>query len=565
MERYHILEQLGEGGMATVYKAYDTHLERDVAVKVILTQKQNNEKFLKRFEREARGLAQLTHPNIVGVIDYGEYEGTPYLVMVYLPSGTLKHLLGKPIPYQKAARMLSPIARALAYAHEQKIVHRDVKPSNILITQSGEPMLSDFGIAKILEGEETVELTKTGVGVGTPEYMSPEQAQGKPVDGRSDIYSLGVILFEMITGRKPYQADTPMAVVWKLASEPLPRPRQFISRLPEKVEKVLLKALAKNPEDRFRDMNEFAAVLEMLSQGNQVPIHLTSGIERKRRSILAGVLLTTAILITGFFAIMWFVEMKHQASISQDFLINATITTTIIAPTRTPIPTFSPSVNPLTTEVLAIKSAPIPISSPITISRNIPPANAVISNETLDTIPTGFHLYQYYKLSNGILSLNDPTSMGEASGDGNSRLATILPVVLGDGYLLVFQLKDNPQYFITFEYGPFNTSGYRAFWLRDTYVSVWKGTNEFHHWALSSPFVPDTWYCVVLRRYSSGIEGIYWQKDLPEIVNKFNLTTGSDWAGNNLNFNIVIMSGIVNIDEFQELDFSNDSSNPIFQ
>jgi serine/threonine protein kinase len=266
--RYHILEQLGEGGMATVYKAFDTRLERYVAIKVILTQKQHADRFLKRFEREARALAQLTHSNIVGIIDYGEYEGSPYLVMEYLPSGTLKHRLGKPIPYQEASRVLAPIARALAYAHEQKIIHRDVKPANILITHSGEPMLSDFGIAKILEAEETVELTGTGVGIGTPEYMSPEQAQGKPVDARSDIYSLGVVFFEMVTGRKPYQADTPMAVVWKLASEPLPRPRQFVGDLPDAVEGVLLKALAKKPEDRYPDMSAFAVVLDGLASSH---------------------------------------------------------------------------------------------------------------------------------------------------------------------------------------------------------------------------------------------------------------------------------------------------------
>jgi serine/threonine protein kinase len=266
--RYHILEQLGEGGMATVYKAYDARLERHVAIKVILTQKQQTEKFLKRFEREARALAQLTHPNIVGIIDYGSHMGLPYLVMEYIPSGTLKVRLGKPILYQEAARMLAPIARALAYAHEKKIIHRDIKPANILITQSGEPMLSDFGIAKILESEETVDLTGTGIGVGTPEYMSPEQAQGKPVDARSDIYSLGVVLFEMVTGRKPYQADTPMAVVWKQASEPLPRPRQFVIDLPEAVEGILLKALAKNPEDRYSDMGTFAVVLDGLTSSN---------------------------------------------------------------------------------------------------------------------------------------------------------------------------------------------------------------------------------------------------------------------------------------------------------
>ena len=152
--RYHILEQLGEGGMATVYKAYDTRLETDVAVKVIRTENLTlgtMERALKRFEREAKALARLTHPNIVKVTDYGEYEGKPYLVMEYLPGGTLKERLGKPMPWQEAVRMLIPIAEALDFAHSQNMIHRDVKPSNILLTQRGQPMLTDFGIAKILD------------------------------------------------------------------------------------------------------------------------------------------------------------------------------------------------------------------------------------------------------------------------------------------------------------------------------------------------------------------------------------------------------------------------------
>jgi len=188
--RYHILEQLGEGGMATVYKAYDTRLERDVAVKIIRKSAFSPEvleRMLKRFEREAKALSKLTHPNIVGVIDYGDYEGSPYLVMEYLPGGTLKHRLGKPIPWQEAARLLLPIARALQFSFGWGGDHRDVKPSNILITLSGEPMLTDFGIAKILENEETATLTGTGMGVGTPEYMAPEQWTGK-VTLQSDVY-----------------------------------------------------------------------------------------------------------------------------------------------------------------------------------------------------------------------------------------------------------------------------------------------------------------------------------------------------------------------------------------
>ena len=181
--RYLILEQIGEGGMAVVYKALDTRLGRDVALKVIRTEKLTLEtmgKTLKRFEREAKALAKLTHPNIVPVMDFGEYEGRPFLVMPYISGGTLKERLGRPIPWREAARLLVPIARALQYAHQQRIVHRDVKPSNILIAPSGDSLLTDFGIAKILaDTEETSDLTGTGMGIGTPEYMSPEQFQAR--------------------------------------------------------------------------------------------------------------------------------------------------------------------------------------------------------------------------------------------------------------------------------------------------------------------------------------------------------------------------------------------------
>ena len=271
--RYHILEQLGEGGMATVYKAYDTRLETDVAMKVIRTENilpSTLERSLKRFEREAKALARLTHPNIVKVTDYGEYEDKPYLVMPYLPGGTLKQKLGKPIPWQEAARLLLPIARALDFAHRQNMIHRDVKPSNILITADGEPMLTDFGIAKILDLEETADLTGTGMGIGTPEYMAPEQWTGK-TSTLSDQYALGVVLYEMLTGRKPYSADTPAAILLKQATEPLPRPGQFARDLPDKVERLLLKVLARNPADRYASMGEFAVALESTLSRSAAP------------------------------------------------------------------------------------------------------------------------------------------------------------------------------------------------------------------------------------------------------------------------------------------------------
>jgi eukaryotic-like serine/threonine-protein kinase len=272
--RYHILEQLGEGGMAKVYKAYDTRLERDVAIKVIRVDQFGAavlERILKRFDREAKALARLAHPNIVKVLDYGEQDGIPFLAMEFLPGGTLKQKLGTPMPWQQAVKLLLPIAEALDYAHSQNIVHRDVKPSNILLTGKGQPMLTDFGIAKMLESEETQTLTGTGVGIGTPEYMAPEQISSKSVDRRADIYALGIVFFEMVAGRRPFEADTPLAVLFKQASEPLPRPRQFNPDLPESVEKVLFKALAKKPEDRYQGMDEFAAAMErLLAAGSRV-------------------------------------------------------------------------------------------------------------------------------------------------------------------------------------------------------------------------------------------------------------------------------------------------------
>jgi branched-chain amino acid transport system substrate-binding protein len=274
--RYHILQQLGEGGMATVYRAYDTRLDADVAVKVIRRSAfapDQLEQVLKRFEREAKSLAKLSHANIVGIIDYGDYEGAPYLVMEYLPGGTLKDKLGQPIPSRDAARLLLPIARALDFAHRKGMAHRDVKPSNILITADGDPMLTDFGIAKILEAQEGATLTGTGVGIGTPEYMAPEQWTGQ-AGPSSDIYSLGVVFYEMLTGRKPYTADTPAAVLLKQASDPLPDPRTLVPDLPDQAERVLLRALAKKPEDRFASMAEFATALENLrGEQTQAALH----------------------------------------------------------------------------------------------------------------------------------------------------------------------------------------------------------------------------------------------------------------------------------------------------
>jgi serine/threonine protein kinase len=271
--RYQILEQLGEGGMAIVYKAYDTRLERDVAIKIIRRGAFPPDQLthiLKRFEREAKALAKLSHPNIVRVLDYGDHAGAPYLVMEYLHGGTLKRQLGKPMPWREAVQILIPISQALEYAHQHKVLHRDIKPANILLTEKGQPMLTDFGIAKVLEVQETATLTGSGMVVGTPEYMAPEQWTGQTTQ-QSDIYSLAVVLYEMVTGRKPYIADTPAAIFLKQVTDPLPRPKQYVRNLPDEVEKILLKALSKEASDRYQDMSALIRALESLLAG-KVPV-----------------------------------------------------------------------------------------------------------------------------------------------------------------------------------------------------------------------------------------------------------------------------------------------------
>lgn len=265
--RYQVVEELGQGGMATVYKAMDTRLEREVAIKLIRKSAFSPEalrRVLERFEREAKSLARLSHANIVKVFDFGKFEGSPFLVLEYLPGGTLRDALGRALPWRTAIQLLLPVARALHYAHQNGIIHRDVKPSNILLRENGEPMLTDFGIAKLLAADDSHTLTASGVGIGTPMYMPPEQGMGKKIDARADVYALGIVLYELITVHKPYQADTPMEMVLKQMNEPLPRPTQFVPDLPEAVEAVLIKALGRQPEDRFESMEGFVRALEGL-------------------------------------------------------------------------------------------------------------------------------------------------------------------------------------------------------------------------------------------------------------------------------------------------------------
>lgn len=263
--KYQIVEQLGEGGMATVYKAYDQALERFVAIKVIRTGSMADPLFLGRFEREAKALAKLDHPYILKVLDYGEQDGVPYLVMPFVGHGTLKQYTTDRLPWERAFAIIIPIAEALSYAHKRHIVHRDIKPANILFGESGEPILSDFGIAKMLDAGEQTQLTGTGLGIGTPAYMAPEQWNGV-ADERTDVYALGIVLYELLTSRCPFQAETPAAILIKQVQDPLPRPRAFAPELPESVEAVIFKALAKDPSLRFQTMEDFIHAMKDVLQ-----------------------------------------------------------------------------------------------------------------------------------------------------------------------------------------------------------------------------------------------------------------------------------------------------------
>ncbi len=258
--QYQIVEKIGQGGMATVYKAYQPSLDRHVAVKVMASDLSRSENFAVRFEREARAIAKLRHRNILTIYDYGRQDDMLYLAMEYVEGGTLKERLGWPQKLSYAVDIITQIGGALAHAHRQGVIHRDIKPANVLVANDDWLLLSDFGLVKM--AEESVQLTMSGTSLGTPQYMSPEQAQAMEIDQRSDIYSLGVVLYEAITGQTPFGTDNPVAIIMKHINEPIIPPHTLRPDLPPGMERVILKALAKSPEDRYQRMDDFLEDLQ---------------------------------------------------------------------------------------------------------------------------------------------------------------------------------------------------------------------------------------------------------------------------------------------------------------
>ena len=259
-ERYELEEVVGTGGMSSVYRAHDRLLERDVALKVLHQEFTADTDYVERFRREARAVAQLSHPNIVTVIDRGEQYGRQYIVFEYVKGENLKALVQRvgPLPEEEAVRLALQIGRALGFAHDNGLVHRDVKPQNVLLNGDGEAKVTDFGIARSLD---VGGLTQTGTVMGTSDYIAPEQARGSQVDTQSDIYSLGAVLYELLTGKVPFPGDNFVAVAMRHINEPPPSVREWRPDVSPRLDALIRRAMAKEPRDRFRSMDELCAEL----------------------------------------------------------------------------------------------------------------------------------------------------------------------------------------------------------------------------------------------------------------------------------------------------------------
>src|SRR5919204_2406492 len=280
--RYRVIRKLGTGGMANVYLAEDQELGRRVAIKMLDDRHAQDDQFVERFRREAKNAAGLSHPNIVSIYDRGEAEGTYYIAMEYLDGRSLKELILSrgPAPIPIAIDYVRQILAALRFAHRNAIVHRDIKPHNVLVDAEGRLKVTDFGIARAGASQ----MTEVGSIIGTAQYLSPEQAKGTAVDARSDIYSAGVVLYELLTERVPFTGDTAVEIAMRhLSAVPEP-PSSLRGEVPPELDKVVLRALAKDPEDRYQTAEEMDAELDRVSRG----LPVSQETEEAATMILAG-------------------------------------------------------------------------------------------------------------------------------------------------------------------------------------------------------------------------------------------------------------------------------------
>lgn len=364
--RYEIKSELGRGGMATVYLGYDQRFEREVAVKILPAEFLHDPQFSVRFHREAKVIAALEHPAIVPVYDVGEADGLPYFVMRYMDGGSLADLLAKgEFSLKKAARIINTIAPALDEAHTKGIIHRDLKPANILFDHSEQPYLSDFGIAKISDSQTNV--TGSAI-IGTPAYMSPEQAQGKEIDGRSDIYALGAILYRMLTGVHPYEGDTPMSMAIKHITDPVPDILKDEPNLPPSIGTFIYRAMAKDPDDRFQTAVELAQTLNALASGDEsiviqtMPSRTKPAISpprpKKKIGWMIGGIALVGLAGIGFLLANIFPLSTPKHAPSPTFVATSTSIPKVLASAESPTIAATPSIVPSPTET------PAPVGPP---------------------------------------------------------------------------------------------------------------------------------------------------------------------------------------------------------
>ncbi|EXX85166.1 serine/threonine protein kinase, partial [Paenibacillus darwinianus] len=259
--RYEIIERIGSGGMALVYKAHDVLLNRKVAVKILRQQFGHDEEFVRRFRREAQSAASLSHPNVVSIYDVGEEEDTHYIVMEYVEGSNLNDLIKERAPLQteEAVRFAVQICDALDHAHQNQIIHRDIKPHNILIGKNGRVKVTDFGIARAVTSST---ITQTGSVVGSVHYFSPEHAKGISTGEKSDLYSLGIVLYQMLTGRLPFLGESPISVALKHLQDDFEEPRQVNPHIPQSLENIILRSMRKNSSERYASAQEMLEDLE---------------------------------------------------------------------------------------------------------------------------------------------------------------------------------------------------------------------------------------------------------------------------------------------------------------
>jgi serine/threonine protein kinase len=388
--RYEIKSELGRGGMATVYRGYDPRFEREVAVKVLPPELLHADpQFRMRFEREAKIIAQLEHPSIVPVYDVGEENNQPYFVMRFMSGGSLTDRIKAGVfTVEQAMKTIEQVAPGLDEAHAKGIVHRDFKPSNILFDNKGAPYISDFGIAKMTQSQAG-SVTGSAI-IGTPAYMAPEQAQGSQVDGRADIYALGIILYEMLTGKQPYEADTPMGVAIKHITDPVPHILDANPNLPYDIEEIIQKAMAKDRDDRYATAQEMVDELREIVRGEKstgktvskrtavrtVPAQPKTAAHRqaqpKKSRFNAWLLIIPLFLIIAVGAAVagvYFLNGNSFPLLNEAPSVTSTIPIIIVEVTSTAVPV---TIEPTATEILPTETAtPAPLT--LTPTATIPP------------------------------------------------------------------------------------------------------------------------------------------------------------------------------------------------